>query len=339
MSNYEASRAAHILRHGDKLNDRVRDQLVDDLDALPADEIERTACEAVEDARILLSSLDLEPESRTKHATNAAWSLLDDATEKIAQEREEQAEERTQLQQEVYDAQNVATQAQLEAQEARHEAEVQKHLATERRELTVAWNDYTYALATGANPVNPRPQRGAFTEGCRYLVRVNPRGTLAVAVRGPNDTDGNATWLTDADKEHRQPVEADLTVLAYLRTAEEVAKRRREEAEDYEDCEGDTPPMDWATVQIIVLGDLDNTIEDHGNGVLDDEELDERLDSIHYVLQGAEYVPPAVAEEAGRLVMQHTRRNYTDTELQAGMRNLRLLALSDGEIDRAEEER
>ena len=330
--NY-ASRAAFLLRHGDNYSATVRDGLVDDLNALSADEIERSAYDCVADARLLLSSLDLQHGTRTKATADAVWSLLDDATEKITQELQEQTEARTRLQQEVYDAQNVATQAQVDAQEARNEAEAQKHAATQRRDLTVAWNDYTDALTTGAVPANPRPQRGAFAAGCRYLVRMDPQGTLAVAVRGPNDDQGHATWFTDADKAHRQPVTGDLTVIAYLRNKTEIAAQQAEDDEYDEDYERPVLGVDWPTARATAVSDLQNTIDDHGNGLLDDEELDERLEGVQHTLQGAAYVPAAVAEEAARLVAQHTRRNYTDTELQAGMKELRALFLTDGKID------
>lgn len=332
-TNNEASRAAHLLRHADNLSDTALAALVDDLDALPEDQIERTAYEAVVDARILLSSLNLEPLSRTKNTANTVWSLLDDATEKMTEELQEQTEARSQLRQEVYDAQNVAAQAQIEAQEARQEAEAQKHLATARRDLSVAWNEYIDALTAGANPVNSRPSRGAFSEGCRYLVRMNPQGTLAIAVRGPNDALGHATWFTDADKAHRQPVTGSLTVIAYLRNKTEIAAQQAEDDEDDEDYERPVLGVDWPTARATAVSDLQNTIDDHGNGLLDDEELDERLAGVQHTLQGAAYVPAAVAEEAARLVAQHTRRNYTDTELQAGMKALRALALTDGKID------
>lgn len=326
-TNNKAARAAQLLRLGDNYSDEDRNRLLNDIEQSITTFIDRSAAEFVDDAKALLSSLDLAPETRTKATAVAAIFLLDEAGQEI-----------TALQQQVYDAQNVAAQAQLDAQDARHEAEVQKHAATARRELTVAWNDYTDAITTGATPVNPRPRRGAFTEDCRYLVKMNDTGVLRIVRRGPNDADGNATWFTDADKDHRKPLPGDLTVLAYLRTAEDIAARQAEDADDYEDDGDDAPGMDWPTVRTTVLGDLDNTIEDHRDGRLDDEELDERLDTIYLTLESCSYTPQTVAESAARLSAQHTRRNYTDTELQAGMRDLRALVLTDGKIDLTEEE-
>lgn len=80
-----------------------------------------------------------------------------------------------------------------------------------------------------------------------------------------------------------------------------------------------------------IATDLAATIVDHVSGVLDDEELDERLETISGLITSWGSCPTSVAEAMESMIWHHDRRNLDDEDIQNRLVHLRALVRSAGE--------
>lgn len=74
-----------------------------------------------------------------------------------------------------------------------------------------------------------------------------------------------------------------------------------------------------------IATDLAATILDHVSGVLDDEELDERLQTISGLITSWGSCPTSVAEAMESMIWHHDRRNLNDEEITNRLVHLRTL--------------
>lgn len=83
-----------------------------------------------------------------------------------------------------------------------------------------------------------------------------------------------------------------------------------------------------------IATDLAATILDHVSGVLDDEELDERLETISGLITSWGSCPTSVAEAMEWMIWHHDRRNLTDEEIKNRLVHLRTLVRTEnaGEV-------